>query len=67
MKKWQRSDLRRRQPGQQPHWKARWKMGPDIYGVPAGREGDDVEMDKLSTQATCIQSIFSSEWLLWVS
>ena len=32
--------------------------------VATRREGTDVEMDKLSTQEMCIQSKFSSKWLL---
>lgn len=40
-------------------------MRPDIYQVPTRREGDDVEMDKLSVQAMHIQSMVSPKWLLW--
>lgn len=44
---------------QECNWKAKGTTGPDISQVPARREGDDVEMDKRSMQAMCIQSTFS--------
>lgn len=34
-------------------------MRPDIYQVPAGHEGDDVEMDKLNTHRPCVFKVYS--------
>lgn len=62
---WQRTGLSRQpQPCAGISLEAKWKMRPDIYQVPARREGDDVQMDKLSIQPICIQRILSSKWLL---